>query len=111
VPVETIDLRAGESARLGASDLTVRFEKVDSDARCPKGVTCVWEGDAVVRLSVGGAKQPRTTVLLHTHPDGLREAEHEGFRVRLDALEPYPTIERTIAAGEYRVRLGVTAAR
>jgi hypothetical protein len=108
---EKIELRVGESARLGSSDLTVVFEKVDSDGRCPKGVQCVWEGDAVVRLSIGAPKQTRTTVLLHTHPDGQREAESAGFRLRLEALDPYPTIERTTAPDEYRLTLSFTAAK
>lgn len=108
---EKIELKVGESARLGSSDVTVLFEKVDSDGRCPKGVQCVWEGDAVVRLSIGAPKQERTTVLLHTHVDAQREAEAGGARVRLQALSPYPTIERTTAPDEYRVTLSFTAAK
>ncbi|MGH9309640.1 MAG: hypothetical protein ACRD1U_09725 [Vicinamibacterales bacterium] len=107
---ETIELAAGASARLGSSEFTLLFEKVDLDARCPKGVTCVWEGDAVVRFSVGAPGQPKVTLLLHTHPDRQREAVTGGFRIRLVALAPYPSIDRTPRAEEYRVELNVTAA-
>jgi hypothetical protein len=108
---EKIELKVGESARLGSSDLTVVFEKVDSDGRCPKGVQCVWEGDAVVRLSIGRAKEGRTTALLHTQPDGERAVEAGGFRLRLEALNPYPTIERMTTPDEYRLTLSVSAAK
>ena len=110
-PEERIELKVGDSARLGASDLTVVFQKVDSDGRCPKDVKCVWEGDAVVRLSIGRAKEGRTTALLHTHPEGEREVEAGGFRLRLEALIPYPTIERTTTPDEYRLTLSVSAVK
>ncbi|MGH9370296.1 MAG: hypothetical protein ACRD15_02060 [Vicinamibacterales bacterium] len=105
---ESLELRVGGSARFPSSELTIVFEKVESDSRCPTGVTCVWEGDAVVRLSVGVPGKEQAALTLHTHPTREQEATHAGFVVRLAALTPHPTRERAIEASEYRARLTVT---
>jgi hypothetical protein len=110
--VETMELRVGASTGLGASsERTILFEKVDSDGRCPKGVTCVWEGDAVVRLSVGSPGETRTTLLLHTNPKRARAGEHGGYRITLIELAPYPTVDGTIKPDEYRARLNIEAVK
>ena len=106
---EEVELQPGASARLGATDRTVVFEAVESDGRCPTGVTCVWEGDAVVRISIGSANDTRTILKLHTSGDAGREAEHGGFVVRLIALTPYPSSDRRIDPRDYRARLRLTA--
>ncbi len=106
---DSLELRVGGSAQLGSSALTIVFEKVESDSRCPIGVTCVWEGDGVVRLTVGEHGGSRTALTLHTHPNAAQEATHAGFVVRLTALVPHPTRERpSIDVKDYRARLAVT---
>lgn len=102
-----IELGVGESSPLGSSDLTITLEKIERDSRCPVGVTCVWEGDATARFSVGASGGARTTIDLHTNPKFARQAEHAGFVIRLDKLQPYPTAERTIEPSEYRATLEV----
>jgi hypothetical protein len=104
---DSIELGVGASARV--SDLTIVFEQVESDGRCPRGATCIWEGDAVVRLTAGKPGQgERATLRLHTHASGAREAQHAGKVVRLVELHPYPTVDRPVDPKEYRVRLTVT---
>ena len=34
---------------------TIGFEAVHADSRCPKGEACVWEGDAIVLITVRSA--------------------------------------------------------
>lgn len=109
--MEELRLTVGQSAQLDARDVVISFERVESDGRCPKGVTCVWEGDAVVRIGVGPARGSRTPLLLHTHPDAAQQGEASGVVVRLVALDPYPVAGTPIEAGEYRLRLAVTPAR
>ena len=35
---------------VGDTPVLIFFDRVDGDSRCPTGVTCVWEGNAAVRL-------------------------------------------------------------
>jgi hypothetical protein len=49
---EEFTLAVGDSARIGDSELVLMFDGVSEDSRCPRNVTCVWEGNARVRLKL-----------------------------------------------------------
>jgi hypothetical protein len=103
----TIELRVGTSAPLPGTEATLTFVRVREDSRCPTGVTCIWEGDAVVELRV----QPRTgqalTVELHTNPGPERQASAFGVTISLERLEPYPDAGNAIAPDAYRLTLAI----
>jgi len=103
----TIELRVGMSAPLPGTEATLTFVRVRDDSRCPTGVTCIWEGDAVVDLRV----QPRTgqalTVELHTHPGAARQASALGVTISLERLEPYPDAGTAIAPDSYRLTVTI----
>ena len=101
------ELAVGESFRLPGRALSIIFVRVVSDSRCPKGVTCVWEGDAVVAVRVIADAVEPETVELHTGDTSRREGTAHGARVHLDRLEPLPTADRPLAAGDYRAFLSV----
>ena len=42
-------LQSGQRAIVAGEGLTVSFQGVPTDSRCPNGVQCVWAGNAVVR--------------------------------------------------------------
>jgi hypothetical protein len=46
----TIPVRG--SVRIEETPLTIRFDSVTEDSRCPTDVQCVWAGNATVRLTV-----------------------------------------------------------
>lgn len=106
-PGEAITLQVGEEVRVDGCDLRVRFDGIESDSRCPQGVTCVWEGDAVILLTLtgGGDPDPRA-VRLHTNASG--GTEHGGeCTVRLLRLQP-EAIEGVVPPQDtYRVTLTV----
>lgn len=80
-------LRAGQSARIAAENIEIRFVGVTGDSRCPKGVMCVWEGDALVRIEilVGNEKEERT---LHTASREANATDFANLNVGLIALHP-----------------------
>ena len=43
---QPFELRVGRSATVAGEGLTVSFEAVSSDSRCPTGVQCVWAPEA-----------------------------------------------------------------
>jgi len=100
-----VELRIGERARV--PPVAVTFTRVATDSRCPTGVDCVWEGDAVVELAVGRDDGATASVSLHTNGGLAQEATAAGVRLRLVRLEPYPTAGRPIEAADYRVVLSV----
>src|SRR4051812_44289468 len=96
-----IVLAVGASQRIADTRLTITLEAVVEDSRCPSGATCVWDGDASVRIRVDddGRSVLRT---LHTNLEAAREAEFNGLVIRLQTLTPRPTANRPPDRDAYR---------
>src|SRR5262245_18240365 len=104
---ETLRLKVGESATLDGK-VTLRFDRVSDDSRCPIGVTCVWEGDAVVHLTVS-VSGDAAAVALHSNSSFAQSALHRGYTVRLTELAPMPRENQPVAASAYVASLVVSA--
>jgi len=102
-----IVLAIGQSAKAPNTDITVSFEEVVEDSRCPTGVRCIWAGEAVVKISIKTANGSPSSYTLHTDSQSAREAEHGGYRVQLLAVTPYPSGDTPIRSEDYRVTLSV----
>lgn len=100
-------LGLGETARLDDDRLTVSFDAVAADGRCPSGTACVWEGDAMVVTEVIlGAQRSRHE--LHTHQQFATGVTVGRYRIELVALRPSPPASGPVPGGEYRADLLVT---
>lgn len=111
---EPMQLAVGEAAHMEEPEsMTIRFLDVPSDSRCPKGVTCVWAGDAeaVFQVWMGamGEGEP-VEVGLHTH-GGAQYPKHRtvaGYTLRLKSLDPYPVEGRPIDPEAYEATVEMT---
>ncbi len=100
-----LTLRYGESKSLPGEDLRVTFEKVLEDSRCPLGVTCVWEGNAKIRLALRESDIIRVNELNSNRtidPDSLLFA---GYTMRIKSLNPYPVDSVMVDSLNYEVTL------
>lgn len=99
-------LKIGESAKVPREGLKVEFESVAEDSRCPKGVNCVWAGNAKILLKVKKDAGKPANVELNTNinPKTSRYLEYE---LRLKELKPYPESNTTIKSSDYEVTLTV----
>ena len=105
---EAFTVGVGESAAFaGGTGVTLTFETVREDSRCPVGATCVWAGDAVVVISVDDGNDGANTVELHTNPRFDTNAVLDGHTLRLVQLAPMPRNGSTIAVDQYQVTLAV----
>jgi len=96
-------LAVGDRARVESPDVTIGLQAVESDSRCPRDVTCVWAGDAVVVIEIVAGDQ-RETLRLHTNLEP-RKAVALGAELELADLSPYPVSTGKIEAADYRARL------
>jgi hypothetical protein len=104
-PSESFSLKVGDSAQTADGALRIGFEGVTADSRCPKGVQCMWAGDAVVRLWLqrgAGQKQVRE---LHTARGATQAAPAPDQDVQLLRLEPYPVAGKTLGPADYVLTL------
>jgi hypothetical protein len=91
---ETVQLLPGGSVTISDTDLSIIFQEVVEDSRCPKDVQCVWAGQVIVRLGVStGEQQAVSDVLmgLNGPPDAPNQVQVGNYTIELLMVEPYPT--------------------
>jgi hypothetical protein len=99
---DSFTMRPGETGRIDGG-IRIAFVGMREDSRCPKTVTCIWQGAATVRFATHRADAAQTPheFDLATAPESARGTEYQGYRVEL----------LDVAASEpYRVTLRVTRA-
>jgi hypothetical protein len=108
---EPVQVTAGQSITFEEA-VTLGFLAVTQDSRCPPGVVCPWEGQAVLRLRIQKAQSDAvdfSLTLRGGHPE-LAEAKVAGYRVVAHNLDP--ASHPAAGSGEnYVVTLVVTPAR
>jgi hypothetical protein len=95
VAASELHLELGKTVVVEGGALEVTFSEIASDSRCPRGETCVWEGDAVVRFAVRSGAETGA-IELHTSSRGARTAGFAGWRIELVALEPEPVAAKPV---------------
>jgi len=87
--------------------LTVTFNRVISDSRCPTDVVCVTAGDAIIGVTLADSAS-RVERELHTASD-LLQTKFSNYTIRLVDLTPYPRSTRAIDPRDYTATLQITS--
>jgi hypothetical protein len=94
-----------ESASIDGTSLSVRFDGVSGDSRCPADAFCIQGGSADVRITATHDRSSREYVI---KTGDLKPVQDDGLTITLVNLTPYPFSTRTIQPDEYRATLKVT---
>jgi hypothetical protein len=105
---EDVRIQVGQTRAFEAEALEIAFDEVTSDSRCPKGETCVSEGDAVAVFAIAAAGHPPARLELHTATKMPSAVGYGDWSIRLEALEPYPVTGRTILPTAYVATISVS---
>lgn len=103
---ETLVLHVGEVGSIAGTTIRIGFAGVLNDSRCPVDVTCVWEGNAEVRLGFAEAGSGTDWRLLDTTGQG-RTTDYGGYRVRIVQLRPSMDTRTELDPADYEVELGI----
>ena len=99
-------LAIGGSATIDGTRVTITFEDVLFDNRCPNDVDCILAGDAQIQLAV---TTPARRVVLHTHGDStyavVLQTGISQLVIQLGTLLPYPQAGEPIDKRTYRATL------
>lgn len=98
-------LAPGAAALIGGASMTIKFNGVTGDSRCPADAVCVWGGDAIVSLTVTSTGGSRNHEL---HTGDMRPVTHDDVTISLVQLAPYPFSSSPIQPGDYRATLKAT---
>jgi hypothetical protein len=98
-------LSPGESAMTKNAELTITFNSVTSDSRCPSDATCIQAGEAKVSLTLQSSQGSRDVELSTTSDNS--QAAYSGYVVQFVDLMPYPISTKPISPETYEVTLVV----
>lgn len=98
----TVEVAYGEEVVV--NDLTVRFNTVIEDSRCPADAICIQAGQAVVSVNVSANGQEDSLELTNV-PDGGEPVEFQGYRISLQDLQPYPLASQPASPEAYQASI------
>jgi hypothetical protein len=105
-------LKGGEQLEFG--DKSIRFKEVISDSRCPKGVTCVWAGEAKVLIQIfekGKLLNEKQVVINSTTLDKIPLQFSPGggiYSITAFMLFPYPSTASKKNTMDYTLEMQVS---
>ncbi len=102
---EEFELAVHQTAQMTAEKISVTFQEVLEDSRCPVDVTCIWAGLAKVSLHVAVSGQEREISLSTSPPDN--SAGFENYTFWLIKVRPVPRADQTMDRSAYVVTVRV----
>ena len=85
---DPIKLKPTEQATIENSDVKIKFLSVIEDSRCPEGVTCIWAGNAKIKIEVScNSRKEEFEINTNLGPKG---ASFDGYAINLVDLSPVP---------------------
>jgi hypothetical protein len=100
-----VTLKRGEQQSVSGADLSITFEEVVGDNRCPGDATCILGGSATIRILVQGPGSASQRYDLTTGE--MRPVQHRGARIELLEVTPYPFSSMPFDPSEYRIKLRI----
>ena len=92
-PKIAVKIQQGETVTLNGVSIT--FDSVLEDSRCPKYTNCIWAGRAIVQVSVieNGRSETKKIFLGETRGEEASSKsifQKEGYFIEVVTLNPYP---------------------
>jgi len=105
---QEFSLQVGESATLRGEELQIRCVEITEDSRCPRGVTCIWEGRVICLVEITKGESLYSVVL--TEPGLTNFPPEQPFKEYqiTHHVEPYPEAGIDIAEDEYKLELKIS---
>lgn len=100
---DSVQLAPGD--QISAGGLLLTFMEATDDSRCPVDVTCIWQGTAMVHITLAPAAGAGTAEVLN--PFDRAFVDFSGYRVTLLGLLPVPREGVAIDPQDYRASFRV----
>ncbi|KAF6243277.1 hypothetical protein C6988_04170 [Nitrosopumilus sp. b1] len=97
-----IKLSLGETAEIKSEQLDITLEDI-SDSRCPKSVTCIWEGEVTATFNITKGADKSSTIEIKTSE--TTSVEFDTYSLTLTNTEPYPEENMEIKKEQYVITL------
>jgi len=104
---ETFSVQIGEQKVTTTGKITVKFIEVLEDSRCPPHVTCVWAGNAKIKISVKKGRKAAKTFELNSTLDP-KTIVFEGYDICFVDLRLMPGEQVKVRAFPKTVTLAIS---
>ena len=94
-------LPVGKTALLKGENISIKFDSVTADSRCPTGVTCIWAGEAKCKMLVSQNGQNQEVVLTQNGSSETTVQNFVGSYQTSFQLDPYPKSGSQINPQDY----------
>jgi hypothetical protein len=96
---EQFSLPIGQTVDIVGQGLSIKFDAVTSDSRCPSGAECVWAGEATCRMVIK-FQETETEVIFTQTGNSISQAKSQGYTFSFQ-LAPYPQVGQEIEDSAY----------
>src|SRR5262249_45399476 len=104
---QEFDLKVNQEAMIEGEGLAVKFVSVLEDGRCPEDVTCVWAGNAKIKVRLSKQNLEPCAVDLKTTVKP-KISSYSNYEINLVALKPSRKSDKDIQQDQYIATLIVT---
>jgi hypothetical protein len=100
---EQFTLPIGQTVNIVGQDLSIKFDAVTSDSRCPSGAECVWAGEAKCRMIIK-YQETETEVIFTQTGSSISQAKFQHYIINFQ-LNPYPQVGQDIGDSDYSLEM------
>ena len=103
---DTLQIKYQETLVNEEEDISIKFDELLSDGRCPIDVICVWEGDAELKFTF--FSNTLETVKFNLHTAGnyfIKDTAVLGYHIKLFNLYPYPHSKKEVSKNSYEAKI------
>lgn len=101
-----VDLKVNGCFDKFESGAKICLDSIFNDSRCPTGLICFWEGDAIAAFTLTKNNMVRSFAL-HTNNNFKNDTIIEGIAIKLLQITPYPVAYKSIDPDSYRAEISV----
>lgn len=98
-------LQLEDVAYFPSQNLSIKLLEISQDSRCPSDVQCIWQGEAVLSLSIQ-KNDSQQIFSLSTVNSPFKNVF--GYNITLLSVEPYPISTRQIDKADYAAEFNIT---
>lgn len=103
---DTLHINYKETIINTDENISITFDSLLEDSRCPIGVDCFWEGNAKIGFIFNSQKFE-----LNTHPSFKNDTTLLRYNISLIRVHPYHHIDSTYTADDYSADIYVQKVR
>jgi hypothetical protein len=104
---EAFTIKVGQTASITGENLTVTFNEVIGDSRCPKDVKCIWAGVVSLRVTFVQNKTSNSVALKESGSTDEAKDVYSDYKLTFN-VSPYPESTKTIATKDYELTMTIS---